>query len=464
MSLKIISQRGKKVKCTCDVCGVSSDDIVSMIYNESDVLNNEATCRMCNFLTTVDTSRTKMWEQYIKNEVNNSCKYVRNGLYSLSTKGDGITDDFIKGYKLDGYYGDGRLAGVLAKCKGLNSYGHPMFYETDFKYAMRCKYCKQITFADKPDGFECNICKDARLKRKVALYTSAKRKSSGKDFLSFKPDFEPKEGSTLQKNIQKIETNNSGYKFISFGQDNKSAYVVACKDCGNVEILNKPTDKLKTCKMCLSGTNNLGVLKMSYIGVTKFGLTCVAQDKENFTCTLQCNTCNKELSGKSLYNFLYGNYYCNCGEGDKIISGVTCDECYKDIDYNYNFMDYMKGKDFICPDCGKSLNDLVDEAVVIWDTSTSFRKKLSMANAVMKSNTVFTSTNKEPNPDLKTERDSFYSGNGSGKYYKRCYCQKHDIGLILTEEEILNYNHQYCSDSRQCVVADLDFKNVNLGG
>ena len=129
-------------------------------------------------------------------------------------------------------------------------------------------------------------------------------------------------------------------------------------------------------------------------------------------------------------------------------------------------VDILKNDSNLICSCGENLTSFIEEELFAYNSRVSLRTKISMANEALKKSgstkVKFTNQNLEVNPELVTEEKPLYCGNTDGKFYKRCYCQKHNIALILNEDEILSYDHEKCKDSRQGVVADINLSNLRL--
>ena len=465
MSLEILQQKGKRALCKCTVCGVGNNNVVSMIYNLSDIESGKAKCRMCEFLKRTGTGNTDMWRKLILDEANYK-KLMLNEVCSLSIK-EHSDQSCFKTYPLGQVVGDGTISGVVTKYKGINSMGYPTYYMSGYQYAVRCKYCNCTTFVANPKDFSCPICTVQRQKTAKIKAEKLKKKNAEKDFNSFDILRLPKEGSKMDKSIKNLKKINPKFDFLTYSAKGGMQYKMVCKRCGNIETVTRANARIKECAICDSEKRNTqGVLMRDYVGTVKLGLVCIAQDKTNFTCTLMCPYCERKHDGIALYDFLNSRFCCDCEKSNEIFQTITCDKCYKPL-RGYSMVDYLKKEEKIMCSCGCDLTEEVDMVVVEFNASSSLRTKIRMANEVLnnkdaKNRITFTRNALEPNELLVTEAEPLYRGNVDGKLYKRCYCQKHNIALILNEDEILGYNHEHCKDSRQGIVADMDLSNLKL--
>lgn len=464
MSLEIIKVNGKRALCKCTVCGVASNDIVNMVYNISDIESGKAVCRACNFLSKTGTSNTEVWKKLILDEANNK-RYSIGEVCSISTK-DSSDMSLFKDFPLGSRVGDGVIAGAVTKFKGINSMGYPTYYMSGYYLAVKCRYCNCVTFSNNPKDFACPVCSIQRNLVTQKAQQKMQEKSADKEFISFDIVKPPKEGGKMDRNLKRLEELNPKYKVINYSVKDGLQYNMVCQTCGSVQTVNRANTRIKECEICdTQKRNQLGVLKRDYIGVTKLGLTCKAQDKDNFTCTLICSKCNREHDNIPLYYFLLGRYCCDCKASNEIFSDLTCPNCYKPLS-EYKMVDVLRNDSNLVCSCGENLNSFIEEEMFTYNARVSLRTKINMANdALKKSGTAkikFTNQNQEVNPELVTEEISLYRGNKDGKLYKRCYCQKHNIALILNEDEILGYDHEKCKDSRQGVVANISFPNLKL--
>ena len=82
-------------------------------------------------------------------------------------------------------------------------------------------------------------------------------------------------------------------------------------------------------------------------------------------------------------------------------------------------------------------------------------------NASEKANKSIRFGNKFAVESLIVEKEPVYKGNDEKSYY-RCFCKKHNVGLTLSEDEIQNYDCEYCNDSRQSIIANPDADSIKL--
>lgn len=465
-----------KVRCGYKKCGLTgriSEDIVNMTYTKSDLEAGGTKCRFCNYLDSVKDLLTQdeAWKIMCLNELkwqNGDYNKLVKGLEVAVTTEDSLEAVGIKSkYKLMNNVGDVTVRGFLAKVRGRDNFGIK-FYKSDIM-AVKCNYCGKVSFTKEPEKFKCPICYSLRQKRAKELEGRKRKlieKRSDKVFPHIKSKLESiAKSSKLHKQVITIEERNKGYKCVGVDKKGTIVYTLACESCGSLVTANRSNVNLGGCEFCKSRKPwEYGKLKQNHVGEVHNCSMITGQDGIN--CSIKCCFCGRLRDNVPLFDVLGGNYFCDCSKASIIAEylDICCDDCFKPIK-GVSLKDIISGKEVKCESCGKDLTDTISMELSMLDYKMSLREKIKMANASIQGGTKgrvkLTQPNKEINKDLITESKPLYNG-VDGKSYIRCYCKEHNKALLLSQQEVLNYNHEHCFDERHRVVSNVDVDNLKL--
>lgn len=465
-----------RVLCGCSVCGKSGNNLyVSMVYNESDLEKGDVSCRFCS---EVNKARVKgLYKDYdiymslLEKSLSLGLTTAHFGDVCVVTDAEEFdTPEKVLKYPLKEKYNDLTSVGYLTKVKKKDAYG--IHYTLPSHIILKCESCNYTVFEPFADiGKSSNICPICSVLK--AKYTKAeerreqfrieadKVRSYKRDFNRIKTAFDRlATNKAMQKSVKTLETKNPDYKVIDISKDGgATTYQLACKKCGSVYSCMRSNKKLDTCKFCQEhDANAKGYLYKDYRGTVFNGLKILSQD--GFTCEVQCVKCKKVRKGVDLYSVLGRSVYCDC-EGSVI--RIECPNCFAPLP-DISYADVYRGKEIVCPSC----NQVVDHneftiAIETLDYGNSLRSKLEMVNEGIsdKANKKIKFGSKFAVDTLIMEHEPLYKGNDEHSYY-RCFCKKHNIGLILSDDEIKDYHCEYCDDIRQRLIANPDAKSIKL--
>lgn len=469
----------KMVECNCDICGTTEKEgLVSMIYKEAE-LHKHPACRFCSEREkAIANGLLKDSDIYMELLSKSSAIDIltaRVGQRCIVTNSDELTNkNFACKFPLGSIYGELKSIGYLTTISKRNEYG--VYFTTPTHIALKCKKCEYITFVKDTEinrvVHSCPLCSNLRIKRKSQLdnkkIVDCQRdieKSQGRDFLQVSTEFSKlSRNKAMQKSVKTLEDKNKSYKVIDITKDGgATTYHLVCKDCGSIVTCMRSNAKISSCSFCEEKNKNkdyskVGYLFKNYIGSIFNGLRVVKQD--GIMCDVECIKCNKIRSNLDLYSVLSRRFFCDCAK-----SGVSleCFNCYAPLPL-ISFKDLYNNNLPKCPSCSTRVSEEdVLIAVEGMDYTNSLRAKLDLANSGVsdKATKKIRLGNKFAVDTLLVEKEPVYKGNNEKSYY-RCFCKKHNIGLTLSEDEIMNYQCDYCDDSRQCIIANPDASSIKL--
>lgn len=473
-----------RIRCKCSECNQGEfNTYVSMVYNESDLISGKATCRFC-----LEKSKAKENGIYTHRDI-----YMEMLAKSSPTdilllpKGTRclITDEFDLELKdkdiavqfpLGKEYGELVSIAYLTTIRSRDEYG--VHYTKPTMIALKCRNCGYITFVEFKNINKvvhvCPLCNN--LKNQSILAEKKKRekqllrdaeKSQERDFQSVKTEFSKiQTNKAMQKNVKTLEEKNKGYKVVDIRKSGgATVYHLVCEKCGSVVTCMRSNARIKECEFCKQKEENKDYTKMGYLykdytGTIFNGLRVVSQ--AGLTCEVECVRCKKRRVGVSLYSVISRNCFCDC-ELSKV-RDFSCPECYTPLQDKSFKEIYTTEISYKCTNCGREVvnSDYLLEMSGM-DYTNSLRSKLNMANSKISGNTIKSITfgNSFASDCLVTEKEPVYRGNDEQGYY-RCFCKEHNVGLVLSEGEIKDYNHQYCDDLRQKIIANPDANSIKL--
>lgn len=470
---------GNRVRCGCEVCNNSKlEDYVSMVYNESDLIKGGVQCRFCKEIEKAKENglfnEREIYLELLSNNSSMDITCAKIGRRVVIDEEDLGNERFTSRYPLGVRYGELLSISYLSAIKRKDEYG--VHYTIPTHLVLKCENCGYITFEDikglNKKKHVCPIC--YRLKnqmqmkskrREEYLYKKDIEKSQSKDFKYIKSEFSKIDrNKAMQKSVKTLESKNPDFKVVDITKDGgATTYHLVCKECGSIVTCMRSNAKIEECSFCKSRVKNkeftkVGYLYKNYIGSIFNGLRVISQD--GTTCEVECIKCKKIRSNIDLYGVLGRRYYCDCARS-KV--SIECPNCYAPLD-DISYEDIYSGRLPSCPSCG----GVVDEsefliAIESMDYGNSLRSKLELANEGISSKAVkkIRFGNKFAVDTLIVEKDSVYKGNDEKSYY-RCFCKKHNVGLTLSEDEIQNYDCQYCDDTRQRIIANPDSDSIKL--
>lgn len=469
-----------RLRCGCSVCGKGiTDEFVSMIYNESDLLKGGVSCRFCNEVEQAKSEgyyneRNVYLELLAKSSATDIVSARVNTRCVVTDETDLSNHKFSSQYPLGVKYGELISIAYLTTIKKKDEYG--IHYSIPTHIVLKCESCGYITFVDirslNKVAHVCPLCfklrnqMSAKLKqREENQFQKDAERSQLKDFQCVKSEFSKlATNKAMQKSVKTLEEKNTGYKVVDISKDGgATTYHLVCKDCGTVTTCMRSNAKIGECEFCKSKNENkdfskMGYLFKDYIGSIFNGLKVISQS--GLTCEVECIKCKKKRTDLDLYNVLGKRYYCDCVRS-KI--RIECPNCFAPLP-EVSYGDIYSGKLPDCPSCGSPVEEsefLI--AIESMDYGNSLRAKLDLANKGIsdKATKKIRFGNKFAVDTLLVERDSVYKGNDEKSYY-RCFCKKHNVGLTLSEDEIRSYNCEYCDDTRQKIIANPDAGSVKL--
>lgn len=464
-TLKLVKQvTPKKFACSCEKCKTQFDNkIVSMNYTTNYLESQqEPLCRFCQLLESCDipenilnfysecmktTKDIEMWYVASKRLGSGSKCIVLDNSYGLvlpmpinTVINKGTDDEFI-------------FKGLVGTIKGKSAETFVKLYKKIDGYFYECKSCGVVLPCEKVKGFEhCPLCYKMRQhnkrvkaqnKEESVKKLQSKNKARNLNFIQSKLD-SIKEGTDKYNRIEKLKASNPSYTLLDFDDRHSTEYTLACNSCGSICKVNRANKTIGTCFFCQNNPSHmLGLLKQDHLHEVNNYIKLIEQNGLN--CTIKCLGCGRETKDASLYRFLKGSYFCDCSYTSSIGNEVLpyCENCNSPLQSGYSMKDYIKKKPFICSSCGVDQYDNLATELITMDYSASLRLKLKHAGEVIKPD-----FSKRGVSDLLIESEPLYVG-VDNLQYNRCFCVRHNKVLLLSSEEIENYNHDNCNDTRQ---------------
>lgn len=475
-----------RVRCKCSDCGQGVlDNYVSMVYNEADLLSGKASCRFCAeqkkaIIDGVYAHRDTFMKMIAKNSPTDIMVMAKGSRCLITDESDledrdkDIAIKFPLGENVN-LYGDLVAIAYLTTIRSKNEYG--ICYTRPTMIALKCRNCGYIKFIEFKDIVKvkhvCPLC--YRLKSQMK-FTEQKReeqqllkdaeKSQLEDFSSVKTEFSKfSTNKLMQKNVKALENKNKGYKVVDITKDGgATTYHLVCEKCGSIVTCMRSNARLSDCSFCNSREQNKdytkqGYLFRDYVGSIFNSLRVISQT--GLTCEVECIRCKKKRVGVSIYDVISRHIFCDC-ERSKV--SVLCPKCGYDIYQSYKNI-YSGNFSCSCPKCNTSIDKeefLISSSSL--DYANSLRSKLSMANESISDKGATNKIrfgNEFAVEHLVVESEPVYKGNDEKSYY-RCFCKIHNLGLTLSGDEIRNYEHQYCDDSRQKIIANPDADSISM--
>lgn len=469
-----------RIRCGCSSCGKGlTDDLVSMVYNESDLVKGGISCRFCNEVEKAKSegyyNERNIYMELLEKSLSLDVVTAKvNNRYVITDEKELGIPNFTKQFPLGTKYGELTSIAYMTTVKKKDEYG--IHFTIPTHLVLKCESCKYITFIEvKNIGKVVNVCPLCfklrnKMKEKLKQREDNKIKrdterNQDKDFQYIKSEFSKlATNKAMQKSVKALEDKNKGYKVVDISKDGgATTYHLVCNDCGSIVTCMRSNAKIGECKFCKDKKDNkdftrVGYLYKDYTGSIFNGLKVVSQS--GLSCEVECIKCGKKKKNLDTFGVLSKRYYCDCIRSKIRIECPNCFAPLPDVSYNDIYTSNLP----ICPDCKQSVDEsefLI--AIESMDYGNSLRAKLELANRGISDKAVkqIRFGNKFAVDTLIVERDSVYKGNNEKSYY-RCFCKKHNVGLTLSEDEIQSYNCEFCDDSRQKIIANPDSSSIKL--
>lgn len=386
---------------------------------------------------------------------------------------------------------------------------HNMQYTRSRLY-LQCKYCGSINLITKVtligemsiadglgdmsylpaimiDKINCKICNHEKIeinnnvidekwkKHKEAyekhLAFQEKEKKRLEEYKKATSDIESKEraqasNETRIKDV--IHKVNDKLEFISaYTMGGRKFVKVYCKVCGTPkEIEYNKTKDLKDYK-CVGceirenkDPNYVGLYstERNIEGITINYITCIEDNKE--ILRTKCNACGNIRKDINREKFLSGKYTCGC---EKSTLEELCPNCG-----NFNeisIREFIKAKhgaddDIVCKKCGFKM-----KAATFMDNLESMNVGVETRYNLKDIRTKIRNFDMSEDKTLAVAKEIAYYGHRSGKAYKNCRCIKHHQSLVLSEDEIINYDHSLCNSINNIYIkGNLHNLTLNING
>lgn len=496
-SLEVVSYTSpSRVKCKCTECSAIGGDalldekLVSFTFNEADLVNGTASCRLCK--------EKKLFEErgYFKDRDEYLALTQKMKIYGgdwLVYDQDELPDsgisksEKIRNNVIKGDTNSLNLVAYRTKYKGVHyRLGQQLFSYDVTGLVLRCPNCGYTkimppkSLRGKQDDCFCPIC--TKLRANVAKSTETRRlntkiraieKSAKKDFIKAQTVFDKAvSNKRVQKSINTLESISQDFSVVDIsklGTGNTLEYKCMCKKCGNIVTSLRSNKRITECTVCKRNSEHpelkpkLGVLHKSYIDSVFNYLRIISQD--GTTCSVKCEGCGKVRDNLSLYDVINRKYCCDCDYSSDYFK-CSNPQCNHELGM-YSYADVLKGNvPEYCPECGEYCVSSINMTVAETDSKLSLRRKIQKLNESINKDVSRNASNQLKftncnNGDLLVESSAIYSGTDEKSYY-RCYCKKHNVPLILSEEELLNYECEYCDDSRQKIIANPDADSISM--
>lgn len=492
---------GGKVICVCKVCGTED------VYDKAYITSRGQECRTCKaYKSHKDTvGRTYALARQIEMLLKKQVKIKEGKL--VPRKGDEYISTLPPGFEklpIGKVYGDYKIIGYIGR------YGTNGYKQKPKEVVYQCIKCGNyrvldIKSASTMTSLICGSCN--RIKREaadrvrttIAEIKLTKRKAAERQLQREEQKKEKLEQREIERANRQIEKEQKKQaeaiekeqekreklalkeekKRENFKETLKSRYpnsyihlkplksseeieaVMICKKCGTVTPYSKHLrGKGENCPGCEKMKLNpfyKGLCMKDYSNTVFNGLRIIKQyvNERGFMCDAVCRYCGKEFNNVAVYDVIMRELYCDCKYS---VIDIYCPSCGKPIAVTKDDIAKMKTEGIICK-CGCNIkkSEILNE-VVIEDTSQTMRDKAKAAGEAFKAvgNVEICS-----DTQLIREREPLYAGT-DGKMYYRCTCMKHNTTLILSEEEIENYEHEQCMDSRQHLITHVNTDNLRL--
>ena len=469
-TLKIIDENHSDYKCICLKCGNTD------IYDKKYLAENGQECRYCRLLNTyynnTEISQTAQIKELIKQErklKNNEIKKPRAGTkyFNTSKKYDKLGNI---GYNLViiGDYGEFSRTGynrpthMVIRCNKCGAYFlKPIIRQTGLKYSFRCGTCRKLDeYFDEKDKREKEFGTQKVTATKVVSKPDEKIQNP---VIEDKPKIRQKpvltvDSKEVKEFIQECKNNNPSQYIKVDIVDGKKLVTYTCKKCGYTierERHNKNYMVLECpgCKAMIKDNNYRGICQLNYIGHVYNGMEIISQyidDDKGYLCNIRCNGCRSDdsvINGVYLIDVLNRKYYHNCKYSNLC---YICPFCGK-LNENIKMTDVANDKHIECEYCKKELdNSDLNAEIAANDMKSNFYN----AKKAIRDTESMPKFKSSPNNTLMYDPIPIYRGEDDDFY--RCICMKHGSRMMLTMNEIVNYNCEKCNDINETIFKTLD--------
>ena len=287
--------------------------------------------------------------------------------------------------------------------------------------------------------------------------------------------YKDNKGKQLTEHIDKIIAYNHDKELLSLRRipnSNRLEAKLLCKYCGyiitQVGLNGGRRAKCDKCDEVQLGKHFVGKLDVNNVGRVVNGLEIISVGKnENGvrSCIVKCIYCEKEMEAP-LYDTLVKKVYCGCDKAELFVTEVGFDENNKSRVGHaaVKISDIIKMKN----DGEVVIEGLYDrEGNPVKKTKADLTFELNAEDykrtwriRYNKSKEIDLGNTKIENNHLIVEEKILYAAVGdSDKLYMRCRCMEHNRDLILSEEDIDNFDHEQCFEHKEHMIKDI---NVNL--
>jgi len=355
----------------------------------------------------------------------------------------GVQNKVVKGYMHTLYNTPKK---VVLKCRDCGGYTFTGFSTNIFSSSVICSNCSTDTNKDtlgNPVKMQPVSVVDSRKKIKNSR-SILQGIGSKLDEIKSKPEY--------KKDFDSVKSFRSDCVVVDAQYNDKSSdseidLTLVCSRCGSILTYNRNmADIEKNCK-CTSGDKTPFVGKMHQNWVGSIHNFLIITYQEGYMCDVKCHVCGAEHKDLSLYDVLQGKCCCSCSYS---VIDTECDDCGNFS--AFKLKDVIRGAKLKCSECKKVL----DRGLVLLDISAS-DKRLSFKR--LNSGTASLVPANDSNLLREQQESPLYIGRDGEKHY-RAMCFEHNKSIILTEQEIQNYNHEYCDCLETCSTSRIETADI----
>jgi hypothetical protein len=280
-----------------------------------------------------------------------------------------------------------------------------------------------------------------------------------------------KVGEKMKKAFEKVKALNPDFEIEGFTV-NGAEYTVkcSCTKCGNdVSIpssLKKKQVECQGCKELRINPNYRGVYLKNNVNICKNNMIVTKDFGRKVEVT--CRLCSTKYT-VSKYDWMYGNIYCDV-DHDLLDMTIICDKCGNYPELKTSELIKYKGdgtEPIICNCCKNpvmhtdengdkkylTFGDMIADMSGT-DSKTTRSRNFGIAIKELKSTTSTINSLCRSNTVLYVD--------AKGERYYNCRCLEHNQNMILTDNEIDNFNHSQCNDVRNLVIQDSMIENIKI--
>lgn len=467
--------------CHCVKCGNGgisqgfNPNGISMVYTKQALLDNKQKCRFCKVL---ERNNKNISEEHLSdidliNKLLEREKRVNSGDFSEVREGALYIATEPTGYKEADKYmtrfkekvGDLLVLGYIGEFKGITQY--EIKYKKPKFIVLMCPICKTPVKVE----YRQSVFKQSYKCVKNCKSTVEDRESSHNQKVSEKnkeirvKEFEDlkKDGISMIKadSKKRLEDSEKYKALISKFTKKYTNHILAdvdvvktasgkrvhevkliCKDCGSVMTVSSSERGKKKCD-CQGSKFIRGRMKQSHVNSIHNGLIIIKQ-YDDFTCDAECLFCHNKIERVSLYDVITNKYCCSC----YTIDYEYCQnpECGSPL--NFRLQDILSDKRCKCPKCK---SDFDTSEVILDIRNQDIKQTFRRLNSETDSKKL-----KVKSTTFVQDTEILYTGTNGVHYYK-CMCMEHNKELILSADEIEDYNHEKC-----CGVRPMKLKRIRI--